>query len=98
MRQKVNQEKLDAPWKTIPGELLDHQGLPIRLTGELGKKTNKYNAPTIKGEKTSEIKCEMCNSKMEWDKEVGYFFCTECRYSVASHNLQDAKTFKEKIK
>lgn len=96
VRQIVNQDKLTAPWKTIPGEQLDRQGLPARLTADLGQKTNKYNAPIINGEKTSEIKCEMCTHKMEWDRDVGYFFCTNCRYSVGIQNLAKAKPWNKK--
>lgn len=96
MRQKVNQETLVAPWRTIPGEPLDHQGLPVRLTADLGNKTNKQHAPEIKGEKCLAIQCEMCKQKMLWDKEVGYFFCTACRYATGPQNTEKAKPWKEK--
>lgn len=61
---------------------LDVSGLPVKDTKHLGVKTNRFKAPNNL-ETTS---CEMCSSKMEWDKSVGYYFCSGCVYSKSRLN------------
>ena len=98
VKQIVKQEELTAPWKTIPGEKMDviDPSIPARHTAHLNNKTNKYKEPTINNNKCKTITCEMCNNKMEWDREVGYYFCTECVYSIGIQNIEKAKPWKEK--